>query len=149
MTKSTKIIAAAVMLLTLGAGQTPPSTPQNLPKPRIELWRMEAYTAGGRNWVRYSFLVPNSAAYPAEMFASAPTLPPCGTNTKSSRTWVDFFTAEGKRIYGFCALGSPADLNKIWFAVERGTPPPPTVYIEMTDRATGSKYRSAPAPTHF
>ena len=137
------------MLLTMGAMPTPQGASQILPRPQIELWRMEAYFAGGKEWVRYSYHVPNSAAYPAEMFAPAPTLPPCGLNAKSSRTWVDFFAADGKRIYGFCALGSPADLNQIWFAVERGKAPPPTVYIEMTDRATGTKYRSAPAPTHF
>jgi hypothetical protein len=81
------------------------------------------------------------------MFAAAPALPPCGLNHNSSRTWVDFFDAAGHRIYGFCALGSPADLGKIWIAYEEGTIPPSYVYIELNDRQTNTKYKSNLADT--
>ena len=89
----------------------------------------------------------NKQAYPAAMFAPAPGLPPCGSNTNSSRTWVDFFTSRGQRIYGFCALGSPDNLGSIWFALPEGQIPPSYVYIEMHDRQTNTKYRSNLADT--
>ena len=125
------------------------STPANLgpPKPVLYLMGMEAYTAGGKNWIRLHYDVLNKADYPADMFAAAPSLPPCGLNTNASRTWVDFFDATGKRIYGFCALSKPADLGKIWFAYEEGTIPPSYVYIELNDRQTNTKYKSNLADT--
>jgi len=60
---------------------------------------------------------------------------------------VDFFDAAGNRIYGFCALGSPQDLGKIWIAYEEGTIPPSYVYIELNDRQTNTKYKSNLADT--
>jgi hypothetical protein len=89
----------------------------------------------------------NYDAYPNEMFAAAPDLPPCGTNTKSSRTWVDIYDQSGKRLYGFCALAKPADLNKIWFALEEHIVPPSWIYIELNDRKTNTKYKSNLADT--
>ena len=107
----------------------------------------EPYTAGGKNWVRRRYDVANKMSYPAEMFAAAPGLPPCGSNTNSSRTWVDFFDSTGKRLYGFCALGKPEDLGKIWVAFEEGVIPPSYVYIELNDRQTNTKYKSNLADT--
>jgi hypothetical protein len=117
------------------------------PKPVLYLMRTESYTAGGKNWIRYRYDVANKAEYPAEMFAAAPALPPCGLNTNSSRTWVDFFDSTGRRLYGFCALGKPADLGLLWFAVEEGVVPPSYVYIELNDRQTNTKYKSNLADT--
>jgi hypothetical protein len=111
------------------------------------LTTQEFYTTGGKNFVRYRYDVFNKTDYPAELFAAAPALPPCGLNTKASRTWVDFFDQSGKRLYGFCALGKPADLGQIWFAQEEGVLPPSWVYIEMTDRQTNIKYKSNLAET--
>jgi hypothetical protein len=86
--------------------------------------------------------VTNWQAYPPAMFAPAPNLPPCGINANSSRTWVDIYNAlTNQRIYGFCALGAPVELKRLWFA----TPPtqkPKRVYIIMTDRLTKQKYKS-------
>ena len=110
--------------------------------PVLYLTRTEPYTAGGKAFIRYRFGVLNKDAYPAEMFAAAPSLPPCGANTNSSRSWVDFYDSRGKRLYGFCALGSPAALDELWFAVEEEVVPPSWVYIEITDRQTGTRYRS-------
>jgi hypothetical protein len=115
----------------------------------LQLRALERYTAGGKEWVRYSYDVTNKAAYPAELFAAAPELPPCGLNTKASRTWIDFYAEGGKRLYGFCALAKPDDLAHIWFAVALGTPPPAAVYIEITDRKTNTRYRSGLAGTGF
>lgn len=117
------------------------------PLPILYLNGMEYYAAGGKNWVRYQYDVMNKDQYPADMFAAAPNLPPCGLNANSSRSWVDFFDKAGNRLYGFCALGDPANLGKIWFSVEEGTVPPSWVYIEITDRQTNAKYKSNEAET--
>jgi len=118
-----------------------------LPNPVLYLTGTELYQTGGKQFIRYKYDVLNKADYPADFFAAAPALPPCGKNTKSSRTWVDFFDSRGKRLYGFCALGKPADLGSIWFALEEGVVPPSYVYIEMTDRQTNTKYKSNLADT--
>ena len=89
----------------------------------------------------------NKDQYPAAMFAAAPGLPPCGTNTNSSRSWVDFFNGRQQRLYGFCALGNPNNLGSIWFATAEGTVPPSYVYIEINDRQTNTRYRSNLADT--
>ena len=117
------------------------------PNPILYLTGTEHYTAGGKNWIRHRYDVFNKSQYPADMFAAAPSLPPCGTNTNSSRSWVDFFDSRGKRLYGFCALGSPDKLGSIWFATEDGTIPPSYVYIEIHDRQTNKKYKSNLADT--
>jgi hypothetical protein len=117
------------------------------PKPILYLISEEPYTANGKNWIRKRYDVFNKSSYPAEMFAAAPGLPPCGANTNSSRTWVDFFDSNGKRLYGFCALSKPDDLGKIWVAFEEGVIPPSYVYIELNDRQTNTKYKSNLADT--
>jgi hypothetical protein len=123
------------------------TTPPVLPNPVLVFTGQESYQTGGKSFMRYNYAVDNSAAYPAELFAASPQLPPCGKNTKASRTWVDIYDQRGKRLYGFCALGKPADLNGIWFALEDGVAPPSWVYIELTDRATNTKYKSNLAET--
>jgi hypothetical protein len=107
----------------------------------------EPFTVNRKKWIRYNYLVENSADFPKELFAAAPSLPPCGSNTKASRTWVDFYDSSGKRLNGFCALSKPGDLNKIWFALEQGVIPPSFVYIELNDRQTSTKYKSNLADT--
>jgi len=91
--------------------------------------------------------VANAEQYPAELFVASPSLPPCGSNTNSARSWVDFFDQRGKRLYGFCALGAPAQLNSVWFALPVGEVPPSWVYIEINDRQTNTKYKSNLAET--
>jgi hypothetical protein len=124
-----------------------PAANQPPPNPILYLTSEEPYTAGGKNWIRRRYDVANKTSYPVEMFAAAPGLPPCGSNTNSSRTWVDFFDSTGKRLYGFCALGKPEDLGKIWVAFEEGVIPPSYVYIELNDRQTNTKYKSNLADT--
>jgi hypothetical protein len=118
-----------------------------LPNPVLYLMVTEPYQTGGKNFIRYEYDVLNKLDYPADFFAASPALPPCGKNTNASRTWVDFFDQRGKRLYGFCALSKPADLNGIWFALEEGVVPPSYVYIEFTDRLTNTKYKSNLAET--
>lgn len=121
---------------------------QALPNPVLYLTGTEVYQASGRTYVRYRYDVFNKQAYPAAMFAPAPSLPPCGSNTNSSRTWVDFHDGRtNRRLYGFCALGSPTSLGSIWFALEEGVLPPSYVYIEFNDRQTNTRLRSNLADT--
>jgi hypothetical protein len=117
------------------------------PNPVLYLTSTEAYTAGGKQFIRYKYDVLNKGDYADAMFAAAPALPPCGTNTKSSRTWIDIFDQRGKRLYGFCAFSQASDLNKIWFALEEGVIPPSYIYIELNDRQTNTKYKSNLADT--
>ena len=147
--KSRSIITvlSAALFLVLLTPSIASTAPPVLPNPVLYLMGTEAYHANGKDFIRYKYDMLNSDSYPAVLFAAAPTLPACGTNTKSSRTWVDFFDARGKRLYGFCALGKPADLGTIWFALEVGWVPPSYVYIEMTDRQTSTKYKSNLADT--
>ena len=89
-------VVAAAMLAGAGPAQAQPN-------PVLYITGLEYYSAGGKNWVRHRYDVFNKDQYPAAMFAPAPGLPPCGSNTNSSRSWVDFFDSTGKRLYGFCA----------------------------------------------
>ena len=140
------VFLAVLAFTRLGAdAQTPTARP--LPNPVLVLSGTELYQAGGKNFIRYKYLVDNSAVYPDTLFAAAPNLPPCGNNTNSSRTWVDIYDQTGKRLYGFCALGKAADLNRLWFGLEEGVVPPSWVYIEMNDRTTNTKYKSNLAET--
>lgn len=142
------MLSASLILVAVGGTQI--SRAQNnppLPNPILYLTGLEYYNVRGNDFVRYRYDVFNKDQYPAAMFAAAPNLPPCGTNTNSSRTWVDFFTSRGQRLYGFCALGSPSNLGSIWFALPEGEIPPSYIYIEMTDRQTNTKYKSNLADT--
>jgi len=141
------LIAAVLLAVAIG-GSTSHATPIT-PNPVLYLTGTELYTAGGKNYIRYIYDVLNKDAYPTEMFAASPTLPPCGANTKASRTWIDFYDQRGKRLYGFCALSKPDDLGKIWFSVEEGLIPPSWVYIEMNDRQTSTTYKSNLADTNL
>ncbi len=147
--KSMKKIAALAtgVTLTILAGVAGAQGPRSLPNPILYLTSTEPYSTPGGTFMRHRYDVLNKASYPAAMFAAAPGLPPCGTNTNSSRTWVDFFNSRGRRLYGFCALGSPNDLGSIWFSTPEGEIPPSYVYIELNDRQTNTKYKSNLADT--
>ena len=142
------LMLSAGLILSMAAGSSAAQGPAGPPNPILYMVGNEYYTVNGQNFVRYRYDVLNKDQYPAAMFAPAPGLPPCGSNTNSSRTWVDFFeNRTNRRIYGFCALGSPSNLGSIWFALPEGQIPPSYVYIEMTDRQTNTKYRSNLADT--
>ena len=145
--KSLSIMSTCAILAGL-AGSAAGQGPTTLPNPILYMTGMEQYTVNNTSFIRYRYDVLNKSDYPAEMFAAAPSLPPCGRNTNASRTWVDFFEhPTGRRIYGFCALGRPESLGSIWFAMPEGTVPPSYVYIELNDRQTNTKYRSNLADT--
>ena len=137
----------ACSILIIGATARSSTAPVVIPNPVLVLRSQEPITVSGKPWTRYNYFVANSDKFPKELFAAAPTLPPCGTNHKASRTWVDFHESNGKRLQEFCALGNPDDLNKIWFALEQDIIPPSYVYIELIDRKTNTRYKSNLADT--
>ena len=114
----------------------------NLPNPVLALTGTEDYTTSSGEFTRYMLSVTNWNAYPAELFEAAPDLPPWGLNTESSRTWVDIYDTSGNRLYGFCALSSPSELQNLWFAVEKGETPPDGVYVVLRDRRCNEDYAS-------
>ena len=142
----TKSLLFVPLLVVMLSAQAVVSAPP-LPSPVIYFSGREMSQQGGKTYIRYHYDVFNKLEYPAAMFAAAPNLPPCWANTKSSRTWVDLFDQSGKRLYGFCALAKPADLNQLYFALEESVIPPSWIYIEMTDRQTNTKYKSNLAET--
>lgn len=108
----------------------------------------EHVTVRGQDIVRYHFDILNRDQYPAAMFAAAPGLPPCGGNANASRSWVDIFAhGTNRRLNGFCALGTPANLNDLWFALPEGEVPPSYIYIEINDRQANRRLRSNLADT--
>jgi hypothetical protein len=119
----------------------------DFPNPVLAFMGPEQVEIGGKQMIRYNYDVANKSKYPDELFAPAPNLPPCGTNTKAARTWVDVYDQRGKKLNAFCGLGKSADLGKIWFALESTAVPPSWVYIELTDRQTNAKYKSNLAET--
>ncbi len=146
--KRTFSLLLATLLLTAMAGTTTShATPPPLPNPVLYLMGTEVFTTGGKTFIRYRYDVLNRDAYPNDLFAAAPGLPPCGKNTNSSRTWVDIFDQRGKRLYGFCAFSKSSDLGSIWFAFEESEVPPSYIYIELNDRQTNTKYKSNLAET--
>jgi hypothetical protein len=143
--KAALLLACFVLTAFSTGGASSAQRP--LPNPVLAFIGQEFFEVNGKQWTRYRFAVDNRADYPNEIFAAAPELPPCGNNTKAARTWVDLYTQGGKRLNGFCALGSNNDLDKIWFALETDTIPPSWIYVELTDRKTNTKYKSNLAET--
>lgn len=130
---------AWIDLVAVGTEPEPEPDYADLPTPELTVGAAEAGIGGdGRPYTYFDLSVVNWADYPAELFASSPDLPPCGLNSSASRTWVDIIgvdSSEDKsRIYGFCALGGPEGLTRMWFAVPQGSPPPPFVYVTLWDR---------------
>ena len=141
-----RTLLAGVTLILVLAVQGVASAPV-LPNPVLYFLGPEYVEIGGKQMIRYRYDVENKSVYPDDMFAAAPGLPPCGTNTKAARTWVDIYDQSGKRIYGFCAFNKSADLGKISFSLEADKIPPSYVYIELNDRKTNTKYKSNLADT--
>lgn len=102
----------------------------------------EDFESGGRGFTRYKFSVSNRSDFPDAMFEPAPDLPPCGRNANASRSWVDLFTRDGRRLNGFCALGSSDGLKQLWFALAQEEAPPDLVYIVINDRKLNRQVKS-------
>jgi len=144
---SLRKVAVCVLTLLFVSTTVKVNIAANIPNPVLVFTRTEYVTIAGVEHTRYFYDVFNKEAFSAEMFAQSPNLPPCGSNTKASRTWVDIYDQRGKRLNGFCALGKPDDLSLIWFALKSDEIPPSWIYIELTDRQTNTKYKSNLAET--
>lgn len=140
-----KLRCLAVLTLVLTAAST--TQAQKIPNPVLYMTHFEYNVINGKEFVRYYYDIENKVQFPATLFASAPSLPPCGSNANASRTWIDFYDQSGKRLNGFCAIGSPSQLSSLWFALESNVVPPSWIYVEFTDRQTNTKYKSNLAET--
>jgi len=145
LTRKSVVLTVVTLLLVISI-QGVASAPM-LANPVLYFIGSEPIEQSGKHYIRYNFDVLNKEIYPNDLFAAAADLPPCGSNTKSARTWVDIYDQNGKRLNGFCALGKASDLGKIWFAVGADSVPPSWVYIELNDRKTATKYKSNLADT--
>jgi hypothetical protein len=123
-----RVLLAALLVLVTTAGvlaQQPPFPPPVL--------QYDSQQLQG-NLLHVDLTVVNWQAYAPVLFAPAPQLPPCGANPNAARTWLHVFNAVNNvRINSFCTLGSPFELQNIWFA----TPPsrkPKRVYVTLVDR---------------
>jgi hypothetical protein len=144
-TRKKTVLAVATLILVLAThGLAAAPEP---PNPVLYFLGAEYVQINGKQITRYRFDVLNKDQYADDMFAASPSLPPCGSNTKASRTWVDLYDQNGKRLNGFCALGKSADLDGVWFALDTDVIPPSWIYIELNDRKTNTKYKSNLADT--
>lgn len=131
-----------------------PGRPKKLATPKLTFAGTERYTVRNKPFVRYRLSVTNWKDYSTEHFKPSPDLPPCGSNRKAARTWVDIIdSGTKKRIYGFCALDKPAALTRLWFARAADQTPPAEVRIKLTDRrakvsrmSNSVKVEKAPKP---
>lgn len=144
---TSRSVVLAVLACVVTVSIQPTAAAPVLPNPVLAFLGQEQVEVDGKKQIRYYFEVHNKEVYPADMFAAAPELPPCGTQKSASRTWVYIYDQSGKRLNEFCTLGKPGDLSRIWFALDPEEVPPSWVYIEMNDRKTNTKYKSNLAET--
>lgn len=142
---------AAVAGIGDSPGQTPPGTNElGIPRqglalaftPVVVAGPPQAANRGGAQFREIAISVTNWASLPDGLFAPAPDLPPCGANASASRTWVDLFDADtGRRLYGYCALGSASALGgPLYLTVTDGADVPRRIRVDIRDRATGTTY---------
>ena len=106
---------------------------RDLPVPILQFTGAENYTTSSGNFTRYNLTVTNWQDFWPELFFPSPDLPPCGLNNEASRSWIDIYDADNNRLYGFCALGKPENLTKLWFSASAGKVPG-AVKVVITDR---------------
>ncbi len=116
--------------------------PSGLPDPQLVLTGTRNIIINGVQRLQYLLSVTNRNAYPEALFVPSSTLPACGTNTNSSRTWVDIFDQDDNRIYGFCALGTPENLDGLWFDNAMADPGMNAVRVIFNDRFCNREYPS-------
>ena len=119
--------------------------PEHLPAPRISVSGPVPLEARGRAFRGYLVEVTNRSAYPQALFTPPPGGPPCG-RTHGARTWIEIYTADGKRLRGFCDVRATEDLGALRFTVADIGAQPSAVYVIFTDRVSNREYRSNTAP---
>jgi hypothetical protein len=115
-----------------------------LPAPLVEITGQED-VVGPPAYRKYFFRISNALAYPDEIFALAPDLPPCGMIATASRTWVDVYTTtdgQNRFVQNYCELSGHSDLEGLSFVAQL-TDLPEAVFVELNDRREAKVYRSA------
>jgi hypothetical protein len=118
------------------------SAQTNIPSPKLSFVGTQDVINGENTRTIYWLSVDNRAEFADELFEESPDLPPCGRNTKSSRSWIQVNDSGGGQLYAFCAIKSTSELNKLSFTVRKDDIVPELVYIVITDRKTKKKYSS-------
>ena len=98
----------------------------------------------GTKFMQYTIAVSNWQTLSDKLFVPSPALPPCGSNTNSSRSWVDIVGVVGgrkQRLYGYCGLDSAKSLAKLSFNVPVDKLPQGIVLV-LNDRKAGKKMSS-------
>lgn len=128
----TKILfLAATAVLT---GLAAMASAQDMPKPKLRFVSVTDTVNNGYKLKLYEIEVINREDFDNELFMPSPALPPCGKNTKASRTWVNIYNEKGARIYGYCAMNANSELASIKFMVEAGKPQPKKIFVDLVDR---------------
>ncbi len=139
MTPIARIRVAGVVLaastLAAQSASLPVKPTASLPKPQL------VYKGQTRDddFIYVNFGVANWPAYDPAIFAPAPQLPQCARpGTVSARSWVVVFDAATRQnIFSFCALASPAELDRLYISARRfGKPKPKAIFILIQDNLT-------------
>src|SRR5262245_12627608 len=115
---------------------------QEVPSPILAVTKIENEEISGRQITRYHLTIVNRTAFPDMLFELSPDLPPCGLNKNASRTWAQINAENGRQIYGFCALRSANELDKLWVAFPAEQIPPDKIYVVLIDRWLKKSYIS-------
>ena len=115
---------------------------QAMPKPRLGIISTDDVTDKGRRLRIYTIEITNRSEFSDELFAASADLPPCGTNTNSSRTWINIYVDNGRRAYGWCAIHSNVELSSLKFNVPADDPQPTKIYVDFVDRREGKIVKS-------
>jgi hypothetical protein len=116
--------------------------------PKLRLRNIESHHIGGsdpKDFHKISFTFFNWDSFPAKWFEPAPEsaqLPPnpCRQIYTPTRMFIILHSADGKTTR-CTALNSKADF---YFLFEKGKPVPDSIYVEVTDRTNGMKFKSTP-----
>jgi hypothetical protein len=131
-----------ILARLLTAGTAVEVITQDLPKPKLGFVGVSEQVNNGVAVKMYEVGVENRDKFAGDLFVPSPALPPCGRNANASRTWLNIYDGEGKRIYGWCALNSTGVLASLKFAIPAAQPQPEKLYIEFIDRLTRKIRRS-------
>ncbi len=120
----------------------PPPQPKwenfKLPYAKIKTMRKEK----GPTQVKIQLAVENWQEFPEAAFVPAPSLPPCDKNKNASRTVVEIYDQDNRKLHAFCVVTSPKQLTELWFTVDTQNFPR-WVYLVFSDRGLNKKYKSA------
>jgi hypothetical protein len=108
----------------------------------LSLTKVERDSSISKPFTRYHLSITNRGDFPEYLFEPASDLPPCGLNKNSSRTWLEIYSDNGSRIYGYCGITSAAELERFSFGIADGQPAPEKVYVTLIDRRLNRTYKS-------